>query len=197
MSRLLTYLVIISFLVVITGCLQASPAISEKRKDHEPENSGLPKEENKDNKFTYLEDLTPEKIKKYRLFVKDGELKHLTNFKPEEMVLIYLNLVMKHKVELIKLLTYDNGKLPQLEEFNQQYEEYLAEFLEEVYLIYRYYDSIKETKQNRNINERVVHININYGSQSKGVAFGLKKEDNVWKMDLYHLILSKKTKKAK
>lgn len=40
-------------------------------------------------------------------------------FKPKEIVLIDFKLVMKHKVELIKLLIYDNGILPQLEEFNQ------------------------------------------------------------------------------
>jgi hypothetical protein len=143
-----------------------------------------------DNKygFTYLEGLPVNKLEKFNLFLKDGNTNHLTDFTPEQIVLIYMNLVMEHKVEKLYALTYDNGHLPSIEVFNNEYDKYLSGHLEEDYLKYRFYDSIKVSEETRKKEELVVQIEIIFGSQTQIVAYGIKKERDVWKLDLYPLV---------
>ena len=143
-----------------------------------------------DNKyeFTYLEALPVDKLEKYNLFLKDGNTNHLIDFMPKQIVLICMNLVLKHDVDKIYALTYNNGQLPSLDIFTIEYDKYLSPHLEEDYLKYRFYDSITVDEETRKPEELTVLIKISYGNTTQSVAYGLKKDGDVWKMGLYHLV---------
>lgn len=139
--------------------------------------------------FTYLEDLQEEKLEKYGQFLNDGNTNHLIDFTPEQIVLIYMNLVMNDNFDRIYALTYDEGQLPSLDVFKDEYTMFLSNGLKDNYLQYRFYDSIK-IDENSKIEDDIatVVITIGFGSTRQSVAYGLKKEENIWKMGLYHLI---------
>jgi hypothetical protein len=186
---------LISFSLLITGCTPAHTTSGKEKKDEKviskPKIDEVgPVTTYFDNKyvFTYLEGLPVNKLEKFNLFLKDGNINHLTDFTPEQIVLIYMNLVLEHKVDKLYALTYDNGHLPSLEVFNNEYDGYLSGHLEEDYLKYRFYDSIKVSEKTRKKEELVVQMEIIFGSQSQIVAYGLRKERDVWKLDLYPLL---------
>jgi hypothetical protein len=140
-----------------------------------------------DYEFTYLEEMPEDKVEKYNAFLKDGNLQHLTEFTPEQMVLIFMNLILQHNVEGLYALIYNNGHLPSLEEFKDEYYIYSSIF-DEDYLKYRFYDSIGVVEETKDTEEVVVKIDMIYGTTTHSVAYGLKKENNVWKLDLYHIV---------
>jgi hypothetical protein len=142
---------------------------------------------NRHDEFTYLEDLPNDKMEKYNGFLKDGDVNHLIEFTPEQIVLIFMNLIYDHNVERLYALLYDNGKLPSLEQFKDEYHYYSSIFDDE-YLKYRFYDSISAVEETKKPEEMAVKINMVYGSTTHSVAYGLRKEKNVWKMDFYHLV---------
>ncbi|BAU28800.1 hypothetical protein DFP93_13139 [Aneurinibacillus soli] len=92
----------LSVFLITTGCTPINK-ISEKEMKSETEISPIKIVENSpvtthiDNKcdFTYLEGLPEDKLKKYNLFLKDGNTDHLTDFTPEQIVLLYMNLVLE------------------------------------------------------------------------------------------------------
>jgi hypothetical protein len=139
----------------------------------------------KKSEFTYLEELADDKIEKYNQFLEDGYLHHLTEFKPEEIVLVFMNLVFNHHVERIYALTYNNGQLPTPEIFKDEYSRYLANLLEQDYLRFRFYDSINVAEGTSRKEDITVQLNIQFGTITHILAYGLKKEENIWKMDIY------------
>lgn len=193
-------IVLFSLSLITTGCTSVHPLSDKEEKSKHESNPAtttetIPAKSIVDNKyeFTYLEKLPVDKIEKYNLFLEDGSTNHLTDFTPDQIVLIYMNLVLKHEVRKIYALTYNNGQLPSLDTFSNEYERYLHNDLDEDYLMYRFYDSIGIETKTKDV--QVVKLEISYGSTIRGITYALLKEDNVWKMDLYHLI--KKAKKEK
>lgn len=188
-------IVLLGVFLIATGCTSVN-TINDKEKKIENEISLTKIIKNSpvtpiiDNKydFTYLEELPEDKVERYNFFLEDGNTNHLTDFTPEQIVLIYMNLVLENKVDKLYALTYDNGQLPSLDKFINEYDQYLSPYLNEDYLKYRFYDSIAVDKETRKKEELVVKIKIIYGITTQGVTYGLKKDNNVWKMDLYHLV---------
>jgi hypothetical protein len=193
--------VLIGVSLITTGC--SVTTISDKGEKPKKEIGSLKTNENSpvtpiiDNKydFTYLEKLPVEKLEKYNLFLEDGNTNHLTDFKPEQIVLIYMNLVLKHNVDKLYALTYDNGQLPSLDIFINEYDYYLSPLLNDDYLTYRFYDAISVDKATRKKDELVVKMDIMYGTTTQGITYNLKKDNDVWKMDLYHLVEEQKGNK--
>jgi hypothetical protein len=139
----------------------------------------------KKSEFTYLEEISDKKLEKYDLFLKDGFIHHLTEFTPEEIVLIYMNLVFEHNVERLHTLIYDNGQLPPVDPFRDEYDGKISNSLEQDYLKFRFYDSIEVVEETKKADDLSVQLKIVFGKTTHIVAYGLKKQDDVWKMDVY------------
>lgn len=186
-------IVLMGVLLITIGCTPVN-TISNEEKENEVssleilENNSVDTLLNSKYEFTYLEELPMEKLEKYNLFLKDGETYHLRDFTPEEIVLIFTNLVMKHEVDKIYSLTYNNGQLPSIDIFRNEYDLYLSHYLEEDYLKYRFYDSISVNEETKKEDMVVVQMEIIYGNSTWIKTHALKKDGNVWKMDLYHLV---------
>lgn len=180
----------------MTACTPANEIITNEKEIEKNANPSMVKNNspatatmNKEYEFTYLEDLPMDKLDQYNHFLEDGKANHLIDFTPEQIVLIYMNLVLREEVDKIYVLTANHGQLPTFDIFKDEYYQYLSSDLHEDYLKYRFYDSIAvvdETKLDEGI--VVVKMEIIYGSVSQGITYALMKENNIWRMDLYHLI---------
>jgi hypothetical protein len=187
--------IILLTVCLLTGCTPTN-TISEGKKNIENDNSTI---ETVDNisvvtpinskyEFTYLEDLTDDKLQKYNHFLEDGNINHLSDFTPEQIVLIFMNLILNHNDDRLYELVFDNGQLPSLEIFSDEYDKYLSSYFNDEYLKYRFFDSIGVVEETRGMEDVTVKIEMKYGFTTHSVAYGLKKDNNVWKMDLYHLV---------
>ncbi|BAU28017.1 hypothetical protein DFP93_10192 [Aneurinibacillus soli] len=188
-------IILLGVFLVTAGCtsfnktsgkeIKSEAEVNQKKTEkNSPVNTSIGREHD----FTYLEQLPNDKVEKYNQFLKDGDVTHLTDFTPEQIVLIYMNLVLRQDVDKIYLLTYDNGQLPSLATFENKYDQYLSQHLTDNYLKYRFYDSISVDEKTRKKEDVAVQIKIIYGSITEVMIYGLKKEKNVWEMDLYHLV---------
>ena len=74
------------------------------------------------------------------------------------------------------------------DEFRKDYFEYMKNSESETAVHYRYYDSIKVDEHTAEENKVTVLITAGVGSITHSLALGLEKEDQVWKLDIYHLI---------
>lgn len=157
-----------------------------------------PIQEEKEKQFSYIDQLPNERLKAFELFVSDKNAHHLEGFSPEEVLLIYLHSASMADVESIYALTYNNGKLPDADTLRQEYNENLLHREQGVALEYRYYESIEAQEGMVKENEIAIGITASIGNFTATTVYGLKKENNVWKMDLYHLIehFKSKTKKS-
>ncbi|MRN53136.1 hypothetical protein [Paenibacillus monticola] len=140
--------------------------------------------------FSYLEQLPEERLKEYELFVSDKEIRHLQTFSPEEMLLVYLQAAAMGDVDVIYPITYDDGSLPDADIFRTKYYAEVMNKELETALSYRYYDSIKVQEDTVKENELGVVITASIGSFTSSIIYGLKKEDNIWKVDIYPLFES-------
>lgn len=105
-----------------------------------------------------------------------------------------MNLVLEHEVDKIYGLIYDDGNLPSQDVFIEEYNEYLSPYLLQEYLKFRYYDSVSVDEDTREEDELAVQVKIMFGSNTEILIYGLKKDQNIWKMGLYHLVEAKKDK---
>ncbi|KRE51509.1 hypothetical protein [Paenibacillus sp. Soil522] len=121
----------------------------------------------------------------------------LYNFTPEDMVLAYLYCLSIGDPDLIYAITYNGGQLPDQDEFREDYFEYVMNYDSETAVHYRYYDSIKVDENTAEENKVKVRIMVGVGSTTHSLALGLQKEDQVWKLDIYHLIKEYKNKASK
>lgn len=143
---------------------------------------------NNHKEFSYLNELPQKQLKEYELFANDREVSHLTEFTPEQIVLIYIHSAALGDVDSIYALTFDDGSLPEFEEFKTQYFNYLHVRDLDTALMYRYYNSIAVKEETVKQDELVVALEASIGTFTSSVVFGLKKDNNLWKMDIYHLI---------
>lgn len=200
MSRIFS-IVLLSISLTLIGCTPVNN-ISEKELKSEGENEISPHAESSprvtviDNNddFTYLEEFSEYELEKYSLFLTDGNTEHLKDFTPEQIVLTFMNLVLEHNVEKIYALTYDDGNLPLLDVFKDEYDEYLSPYLQDDYLKFRFYDSVSVDEDTREEDALAVQLKITFGGSTQILVYGLKKDQNVWKMELYHLVETKKGK---
>ena len=148
----------------------------------------------RDYDFTYLEDLPSDKLEKYQEFLVKEETSSLIGFTPEEMVLIHFNLVFEHNISKLYTIIYDGGQLPPLEQFIDEYDQYLSHDFMDDYLIYRFYDSISIQQETSTENITIVQMDNTIGSSKYVKTYALVKENDIWKMDVYHLIEDLKSK---
>ncbi|MFF5995026.1 hypothetical protein AAGS61_09745 [Lysinibacillus sp. KU-BSD001] len=173
-----------AFMIFLCGCVQEEDPAETIREYNI--NEATAKEQ-----FTYLEELTEEKREAYNRFLESGSIANLTNFTPEEMVLIHMNLVMNQELEKIYKITYNGGKIDDSTKFVEQYIETVSSQFEIDYLMYRYYDSISVVEDTSNEEMKIVEMKISLGSSTYAITFAMLREDGIWKMDYYHLIESK------
>lgn len=201
--KLTLFIVLLGVSLITTACSPTNEIIIKEKEieknaksSKDIKSSPVTATIDKEYEFTYLEDLPMDKLEKYNLFLEDENINHLIDFTPEQIVLIYMNLVLREEVDKIFVLTADNGQLPTLDIFRDEYHRYLSSNLHEDYLKYRFYDSIAIDHETK-INDQdivVVKMEIIYGSVSQGITYALLKENNVWKMDLYHIVDTAKKK---
>lgn len=101
---------------------------------------------------------------------------------------IHLHSVSIADVESIYALTYNDGKLPDADTFRQEYDEKLLHREQGIALEYRYYESIEAQEGMVKENETALGITASVGTFTATTVYGLKKDNNVWKMELYHLM---------
>lgn len=145
-------------------------------------------DDSEDNRFSYLEQLSPEKQIAFAEFKAERDLQRLYEFTPEDMVIAYLYCLSVGDPDLIYAITYNGGKLPDQDTFREEYFEYASNRDSETAVHYRHYDSIKVDKRTEKENEVTVIVTAGVGLMTHSLALGAKKEDNVWKLDIYHLI---------
>lgn len=188
------------FILILSGCDNNDTLIEEQEKQLiELENQiselkGIVKEQeitiNDQNKeFSYLKDFTKEEVESYGKFTQDNNPLHLVGFSPEKILLIYYHSVVIDDVEAIYYLTYDDGTLPDLSNFRQKYyKEGLSKSEQESTIDFRYYNSIKVKEDNKTENEVVVELNVSLGIFQASIVYMLKKQNDIWKMDILHLM---------
>lgn len=139
-------------------------------------------------KFSYLKQLSKEKQEAFTRFKLERNLQDLYNFTPEDMVLIYLYCLSIGDPDLIYEITFNGGQLPDQDEFRKDYFEYVMNYDSETAVHYRYYDSIKVDESTAEENKVTVLITVSIETMTHSMALGLQKENQVWKLDIYHLI---------
>lgn len=191
-KTILLSLVTIAFLSLLTGCFAnntdtvkvtqnavVTPQSTTTKEAVVANNVAEPKKP-----FSYLEQLPEERLKEYELFVSDKDIRHFQKFSPEEMLLVYLQAAAMGDVGVIYPITYDDGSLPDADFFRTKYYEDVMNKELAIALSYRYYDSIKVQEDTAKENELAVVITASIGSFTSSAAYGLKKEDEIWKMDI-------------
>ncbi|WP_154665879.1 hypothetical protein [Paenibacillus pinihumi] len=139
-------------------------------------------------KFSYLKQLSLKKQEAFTRFKSERNLQDLYNFTPEDMVLIYLYCLSIGDPDLIYEITFNGGQLPDQDKFRKDYFEYAMNYDSETAVHYRYYDSIKVDESTSEENKVTVLITVSIETTTHSMALGLQKEDQVWKLDIYHLI---------
>ena len=141
-----------------------------------------------DKRFSYLEQLSVSKQETFLKFIKERNLQYLDDFSPIEMVLVYLHTLSNGDRDLLYTFTYNGGLLPDQDTFRREYDEYLSNHDSEMAVHYRYYDAIEIDENTAEENKVSVVVTVGVGLMTQSLVLGLQKEDNVWKMDIYHLI---------
>ena len=168
--------------LTVTGCLQTQEDAAEKPKKGIPVSTKITGKDEKNNQeYSFLEKLPSEKLKQYNLFSKDKNISHLANITPEQMLLVYFQSVIKDDVEGIYAITYGHGE-QSFDAFKSRYYENLLHQNYDLALRFREYDSIENKKENDHTETVVMKVSI--GSFTDAVAIGLKKDQNIWKLDI-------------
>lgn len=189
MKQLGVVLIVLTMMMQLVGCMGNDPATGESDAPTSIVSSFNNKiDDEDDNRFSYLDQLSPEKQIAFAEFKAERDLQYLYEFTPEEMVIVYLYCLSVGDPDLIYAITYNGGKLPDQDTFREEYFEYASSHDSEIAVHYRYYDSIKVDESTAKENELTVLVTTGVGSMTHSLTLGVKKEDNVWKLDIYHLI---------
>lgn len=144
-----------------------------------------------------MEQLTEAKQEAFVRFNAERDLRNLYNFTPEEMLLVYLYCISIGDPDLIYAITYNAGQLPDPDTFRKDYFEYVMNYDIETAIHYRYYNSIEVEESTVDENKLTVLITVGIGSITQSLGLGLQKEDQVWNLDVYHLMKDYKIKASK
>ncbi|CAM5215571.1 hypothetical protein UACE39S_02499 [Ureibacillus acetophenoni] len=176
----------LGFIFVLIGCTQEDlTSIEEQNSVTTAEDTVQVSATNyKEKDFTYLEELSEEKVEIYKEFLQNGNIGVLSDFTPEEILLIYMNLVYEHNVDKLYLLTYNGGEFPTVDAFIEKFLEKYSWELDQTYLLFRNYDEIA-INDATNEEVTIVHFKISLGKRTHFQTFPLKKEDGIWKLSIY------------
>lgn len=145
-------------------------------------------EQHDTNEFSYLEGFTESELKAYEDFFEDKDVKHLKDYSPTSIVLVYFHSVVIGDTEAIYSLTFNDDNLPDISTFKEKYYSgNMHKHLLETTLDFRYYDSIEVKEANDPENEIAVEIGVSFGLFHSKEVLGLKNENGIWKMDILHL----------
>lgn len=191
-------LLVLAMLFLVSACSSTNKTLRTEVPAEALEKDHLKKSFNNDTntnpgeeyigKFSYLKQLPLEKQEAFTRFKVERNLQNLHNFTPEDMVLIYLYCISIGDPDLIYAITFNGGQLPDLDKFRKDYFEYAMNDDSETAVHYRYYDSIKVDESTAEENKVTVLISVSIETTTHTMALGLQKEDQVWKLDIYHLI---------
>lgn len=191
MLKKLSSFVILSGLLLV-GCsnndgeIEAlNEEITQLEKVIAEQNSKIEKLEN----FTYLDAFTDEELKHYDLFMEEYDSTYLVDFSPEKIVLLYLHSLFMSDMEAVYAITYDGGQLPAFDDFTNQF--YTSDYYlstPDSLLTFKHYNSIQIRDENRTEESLAVEIDTHYGTNQVVEIFGLRKENNQWKIELLHLL---------
>lgn len=161
-----------------------------------PDNNSIDLTTSKESveKFSYLKQLPLEKQEAFTRFEEERKRSYLYNFTPEDMVLVYLYCLSVGDPDLLYDITFNGGQLPDKDKFRKDYFEYAMTYDSETAVHYRYYDSIKVDESTSEENKVTVLVTVSIETTTHTLALGLQKEDQIWKMDIYHLIKEYKDK---
>lgn len=161
-----------------------------------PDNNSIDTTTSKESvgKFSYLKQLSSEKQEAFNRFEEERKLSYLSNFTPEDMVLVYLYCLSVGDPDLLYDITFNGGQLPDKDKFREDYFEYAMTYDSETAVHYRYYDSIKVDENTSEENKVTVLVTVSIETTTHTLALGLQKEDQIWKMDIYHLMKEYKDK---
>ncbi len=170
--------------------------LSKEVQAKESDNNSINKTNGKEpvEKFSYLNQLSSAKQDAFTRFKEDRKRSYLYNFTPEDMVLAYLYCLSIGDPDLLYDITFNGGQLPDKDQFREDYFEYAMNYDSETAVHYRYFDSIKVDDSTSQENKVTVLITVSIERITQSMALGLQKEDQVWKMDIYHLIKDYKDK---
>ncbi|MCM3782035.1 hypothetical protein M3231_03530 [Neobacillus mesonae] len=152
---------------------------------------------NSDERFSYLKQLSIENQEAFNRFTSERNLQELYKFAPEDMVLVYLYCISIGDPGLIYEITYNGGYLPNKDKFREDYFDYAMIHDSEIAMHYRYLDSIKVEESTAEENQVTVLVTVGLESLTHSLALGLQKEDQTWKLDIYHSIKEYKNKALK
>lgn len=109
-------------------------------------------------------------------------------------MLVYLYCLSVGDPDLLYDITFNGGQLSDKDKFREDYFEYAMTYDSETAVHYRYYDSIKVDESTSEENKVTVLVTVSIETTTHTLALGLQKEDQIWKMDIYHLIKEYKDK---
>lgn len=139
--------------------------------------------------FSYLRNLTEAERTAYEHFSADKEIRYLSEFSPEKILLVYLHSVAMDDVENLYYLTYNDGTLPDYDSFRERYySSGLQQKEQETALEYRYYDSIQPLEENINYEGIAVEIKVVLGVYQRLAVYNLREEEGIWKVDLLPML---------
>lgn len=171
-------------IVLIAGCAPSNSVKIKNENIISNVDEKVLKMDDSGEEFSYLTDLSEEKLKSYKLFTKEYDTNYLKDFSPEQILLIYIHSAVIDDIEAIYALAYINGNLYNFDTFKENYYQNLNNSTLEMALDFRYYDSIK-IKQEDGI-ESIVELTITYGRFTASTFMELKKENDLWKIVLSH-----------
>lgn len=202
-------ILVLAMMTLMSACRMSSEnsekpvgsSVEDQTKDQIEVPSTLTKKSNNrnsDEKFSYLKQLSMEKQKAFNRFTSEKNLQELYSFTPEDMVLVYLHCISIGDPDLIYEITYNGGYLPNnKDKFRQDYFDYVMNHDSEIAIHYRYFDSIEVEESTAEENQVTVLVTVGLESITHSLALGLRKEDQIWKLDIYHSIKDYKNKAIK
>ena len=164
-------------MIMVTACSQQSTVQEDEQYLESVEVS----------EFSYVSGLSEEHLASYELFNQDKDVQHLREFQADEMLLVYMDLIVKSDTEGIYAITAQTDILPELDVFQKEYEEYLHESNIDTVFTYRFFDSIT-VKETENADRVLVELTVHLGANTTTVLYELIKEDELWKLMVYEQI---------
>src|SRR6185312_14557062 len=99
--------------------------------------------------------------------------------------------------EGIYALTYNGGILPDSDGYRKAYYDYLSHHDIDALIKFRNYTSLQISEENRKDNELVAVIEVELGIHRHLMAWQLKQEDNIWKLNMYPYLQELKKNETK
>ncbi|ARK30459.1 hypothetical protein [Halalkalibacter krulwichiae] len=134
--------------------------------------------------FSYLEELSEAELKQYQQFTYNNNAEHLKGLSPEKIVLIYMHLIVTNNIELIYWLTASSQLQLDIDQFQQDYDQYLHQLNTDMAIRLRYYNDLATKSDLKKKHSAQVEMSVTIESYTYTVLHELKSEEDVWKMDL-------------